>query len=202
MIVDVEQRDKLGRGLLVAGAGGVAAAAVAAPIRGIVVAYCLGVLDAGGHPAVMVPVGLAGVVHVGVVDAAITAVGGQDVVKVKHGHIVVRIAVQPVVHQPVVESAGVGRVGRVGLAVHQGWRGNDDKEFVLARGKIHQDIVIDALGVGDGVDGVIIGVVTAQGIVPHCRRIARIPPQVGVGVAGFEHDDRVLTAGVGRQAGI
>ena len=42
-----------------------------------------------------------------IVDVGVAAVAGQDVVKVEHEDVVVRIAVQPVVDQPVVKGAGV-----------------------------------------------------------------------------------------------
>jgi len=62
-----------------------------------------------------------------VVLIRVAAVRGQDIVEIEHGDIGVRIILEPVVDQPLIESPGVGCVGRIGER-----RGGDgDEELVL-----------------------------------------------------------------------
>ncbi len=132
-----------------------------------------------------------------IVGIGITAVGGQNVVKVKDCHVVVGVIVQPIVDQPVVKGA---RIVRVGLILPG--RGCDHHEqFVRSRAKVLQDVVVDSFGIANGVMGRIERL-TAQRVLTNRRRIVRIPLQVGVGVAGLEHDNLVLTAGVGHRTSV
>ena len=110
---------------------------------------------------------------------------GEHVVEIKDGHVVERVVIlaQPVVHQPLVEGARVGRIGRVA----QWRRGDDNKELIRAGGKIFQDFVVDIFRS------------THRHIFVSARRIIWIPVQFRVRETGFEHDDLVLAAGV-RQA--
>jgi hypothetical protein len=45
-------------------------------------------------------------------------------------------------------------------------------------------------------------VLSTQRVGAGRRRVARVPSQVRVGIAGFEHNNLVLTAGVGHRAGV
>ena len=158
-------------------------------------------LDRRTRPAVVIAVGRAQVVGIfaarRIVHPARGPVGGQDVIVVEYGHVVLPIAGQPVLHQPVVKGAGVRRalcgraVGIVGVrALAHGRRGDDHKELVLTRAQVGQQVVVDRLGVGHRHLLVWLGE----------RRVARRAIQVRIGEARLEEDDLVLAAGIGRQA--
>ncbi len=185
VVEDVEQLDELAGGLLAAGGGGVAVPGIAA-IGGEVVGHVLDVLHRAVPPAVVVAGLPAQVIGVG-----IAAVGGQDVVEVENGHVVVGIAVQPVVPQPAIEGPGVGGALRCSLTLHQGRRGDDHEQLVLVGGEVGQDVVVDGFRVGHSV----LVIVRLRE-----RRVVRMAVQIRVGKARFEHDDLVLTTGIGWQA--
>ncbi len=191
MVSHVQQGHELGAGLLPTGRRGVA---VAGGIGRSVLVQGLQVLHLAVPPAMVVAVLLAEVVGVG-----IAAVRGEHVVKVENKDVMVRVGFQPIVEQPVVERAGVGRRLGAGLEIRQRRRGDDDEELVLVGGKVGQQVVVDALGVAHGViRGP--GAFATEGIGARRRRVVRLATQVGVGEAGLEHDDLVLAAGVAAQA--
>ena len=174
VVKDIEQRDELGGGLLVAGRRGMV---ITGWISGGVVGDRLLVLNSSVPPTVVVAV-----VPPQVVDVGIPSIAGQDIVKVEDGHIIEGVTVlgQPVVHQPLVEGAGVGGVGGVG----ERRGGDDDEEFIGTCREVLQDFVIDIFGV------------TYRQPAIRRGRVVGIPSQGRVGEAGFEHDDLVLAAGI------
>ena len=165
---DIEQLDELATGLLVAGGSRVTVPGITA-IGQEVIVYGLDVLHCTVPPAVVVAS-----LPPGVVGVNIAAIAGQDVVEIKDSHIVVGIADQPVVDQPVIEGAGVGRVCRVGVVLHLRGCSNDDEQLVLAGGEVGQDVAVDALGVGDGMV-LRPAVLTPQGVVAGSGRVVRVP---------------------------
>ena len=193
MVEDVEQGHELATGLAVACRRRVIVAA-AVGIGGGVAALLGDVLDGPIAVAVMVSR-----VPAQVVAVPVAAVGGEHVVEIPDGHVIVGIAVQPIFYQPGVEGPRVvGPGGRL-----HGRRADDHEELVLARGEVLQQVNVDPLGVGHGVVGVALGGFAPQRIAADGRRgLCRVPPQVGIGIAGLEQDDLVLAAGVGGQAGV
>lgn len=115
-------------------------------VGGHVVVYCLDVLYSAVPPAMVVASLLPGIVSIG-----IASVAGQDVVEIKDGYVVVSIAIQPVIDEPVVEGTGISRMGGVGVILSLWGRGNNDEELVLSGRKVGQEIFVDSLGVGYGV---------------------------------------------------
>ncbi|MBK7204314.1 MAG: hypothetical protein IPH87_28005 [Anaerolineae bacterium] len=140
VVGQVEQRDEFAAGFLIAhGRGVIVVAAVG--IRGGVTPLVGDVLQRTVTPAMVIAGGAAQVV-----GAPTTAVAGQHIVEIEDKYIGVGVVVQPLLNQPAIERAGVGAP----CAVLQRRRGDDDEELVLACGEIGQDVVVDALGVGDG----------------------------------------------------
>ena len=115
----------------------------------------------------------------------------QDVEIIEHGDIVVGVALQPVVNQPVVEGPGIGGSIGCGFAFDERRRGDGDKELVRPGSEIGQQIVVNRLGVGHGV--LIVG--------RRQRRVVWIAIKIGVGETGFEEDDFVFSARVSGHAG-
>ena len=150
-------------------------------------------LDGAVPPAVMVAGGGAQVVGV-----SVAAVAGQHVVEVEHEDVVVRVAVKPVVGQPVVEGTGVGGVGRV---LHRG--GCDrDKQLVGPGLEVLQDVDIDALGVGYRVVARVTVLAPQRVAVDGRHRVVGVALEIGVRVAGLEHYHLVLATGVVGQPGV
>ncbi len=132
-----------------------------------------------------------------IVGVGVTPVGGEDIVEVEDDYVAVGIVSQPIVDQPVVKGAGIFRIG----LVHHGGGGDHHEKLVLPRLKVFQEVVVDALGVANGViwrrDGL-----STQWVITSRRRIVRISLQVRVRIAGLEHNDFVLATGVGHWTGV
>ncbi len=88
---------------------------------------------------------------IGIMCASVAPIAGEDVVEIEHGNIVKGIFIQPGIDQPIVKGARIGGIGGIGAACRQGGCGYDDKELSLPGGKIGQEIIINALGIGNGV---------------------------------------------------
>ena len=116
-------------------------------VRGVVGCHWVHMLDRAGPPAMVVVAR-----HSQVVSGSISTVAGQYVEEIENGHVGVRISVQPIVCQPLVQCPRVGGVRRVGgeggVVCCQRWRCDHDEELVLAGLKIRQDVVVDPFGVG------------------------------------------------------
>lgn len=161
-------------------------------IRGGVTPLVGDVLQRTVTPAMVIAGGAAQVV-----GAPTAAVAGQHIVEIEDEHIGVGVVVQPLLNQPAIERGGVGAP----CAVLQRRRGDDDEELVLARGEIGQDVVVDALGVGDGY-GLRTLVWPLQGVVTVAGRIVRVTHQVGVWKTRLEHHDLISSARIALQASV
>ncbi len=120
MVGDIQQRHKFAGGLKIARFRWMT---IARRIGRGIAALRGGMFDHAVAVAVMITRGPVEIVRVG-----IAAVGGEHVVEVKHEHVVLRIAAEPVIHQPIVEGAGVSRASCIGVAGSQRRSRNDDEQ--------------------------------------------------------------------------
>ncbi len=120
-----------------------------------------------------------------VIHAPRTAIRRENIVIVENGDIVMRITGQPIVAQPVIESAGVGGAGsgRRARIIHgifafsHGWCGDDNEQFILACGKVSKQTVVDSFGIANAVFPIVGGIV---------RRVVWAAIKIGVRKTGFE----------------
>ena len=132
-------------------------------------------------PAMMISTAFPGIVLIDV-----PAITGQYIVVVKNRHIVMNVAASASPRRASFKSPGIGgassgrQTGIEGVFAFGQRRGcNDDKEIVLAGGKIREQAVINRLGIGDRVFPVV-------GL--GKRRVLRIAVEIGVGKAGLERN--------------